>query len=141
MMKAWLAESLLRAGDPTAAALAIDDALHTVRQMEARFYEAELYGVKADVLAQNLRNERDERRAADVLRESEVALRQSFDVAAAQGAKSLQLRAAMRLARLATTAPASKAALNLLSDTYGWFSEGFTTRDLTDARMLLRSTR
>jgi hypothetical protein len=64
-------------------------------------------------------------------------LLQSFSIASAQQAKSLQLRAAIRMQKLATTAASESAAYNLLSQVYDSFSEGFDTQDLLQARMLL----
>jgi predicted ATPase len=134
MMKAWLAESLLRAGKPQAAVAAVDEGLETARQTGSRFYDAELHGVRAEALAAGGATAGDD---TDTRSQCEALLEQSFEIAADQEAKALQLRAAMRLARLSTTDDALNAARRLLAHTYTRFSEGFSTGDMSDARTLL----
>jgi predicted ATPase len=62
---------------------------------------------------------------------------QAIDVAKRQGAKLLQLRAATSLARLWQRQHKVGKALDLLAPTYGWFTEGFDTADLKEAKALL----
>jgi predicted ATPase len=64
-------------------------------------------------------------------------LQRALDVARRQQAKSLELRAAMSLARLWQQQGKRQAAYNLLAPVYGWFTEGFDTADLKDAKALL----
>ena len=61
----------------------------------------------------------------------------ALTVARAQQAKSWELRAAMSLARLLRDQGKVQQARELLAPTYGWFTEGFDTRDLKDAKVLL----
>ena len=69
--------------------------------------------------------------------ESETWLRRALDVAHSQQAKSLELRAAMSLSRLWQQQGKRTEARQLLAPIYGWFTEGFDTADLQEARALL----
>jgi predicted ATPase len=69
--------------------------------------------------------------------EAENCLRQAVAVARQQQAKSLELRAAMSLARLWQQRDQRQAAYDLLAPLYGWFTEGFDTADLQEAKVLL----
>jgi predicted ATPase len=69
--------------------------------------------------------------------EAETWLQRALDVARRQEAKSLELRAAMSLARLWQQQGRRPEAYELLAPIYGWFTEGFDTADLQDAKALL----
>ena len=69
--------------------------------------------------------------------EAEAWLRQALDVARRQQAKSLELRAATSLCRLWQQQCKRAAAYELLAPIYGWFTEGFDTADLQEAKALL----
>jgi len=69
--------------------------------------------------------------------EAEVCFQQALVVASRQQAKSLELRAAMSLARLWQRQGKQAAAHELLAPVYSWFTEGFDTPDLQDAKALL----
>jgi predicted ATPase len=69
--------------------------------------------------------------------EDEVIFREAIDIACSQDAKSLELRAATSLARLWQQQGRKEEARELLAPVYDWFTEGFDTRDLKDARALL----
>ena len=69
--------------------------------------------------------------------EAEACFQQALDVARRQEAKSLELRAAMSLARLWQQQGKHAAAYDLLAPIYGWFTEGFDTADLQEAKALL----
>jgi predicted ATPase len=64
-------------------------------------------------------------------------LQRALDVARRQEAKSLELRAAMSLSRLWQQQGKRQEAHDLLAEVYGWFTEGFDTADLQDAKALL----
>jgi len=68
---------------------------------------------------------------------AEASLRKALEVAGLQCAKGWELRAATRLARLWCDQGKRDEARNLLAPIYGWFTEGFDTRDLKDAKALL----
>jgi predicted ATPase len=69
--------------------------------------------------------------------EAEAWLQRALDVARRQQAKSLELRAAMNLARLWQQQGKHAEAYDLLAPIYGWFTEGFDTADLQEASALL----
>jgi predicted ATPase len=68
---------------------------------------------------------------------AEVSLRKALEVASLQCAKGWELRAATSLARLWCDQGKREQASNLLAPVYGWFTEGFDTRDLKEAKTLL----
>jgi predicted ATPase len=70
-------------------------------------------------------------------REAEDCFRQALDLAHQQQAKYLELRAAMSLCRLWQQQGKGAEARQLLAEIYGWFTEGFDTADLQEARALL----
>jgi predicted ATPase len=69
--------------------------------------------------------------------EAEASFRKALEVARSQGAKSFELRAAMSLARFLQRHGRTAEGRELLAQCYGWFTEGFDTPDLLDARDLL----
>ena len=69
--------------------------------------------------------------------EIETCFEQALQVARCQSAKSFELRVAMSLARLWRDQGKSQQARELLAPVYGWFTEGFDTRDLKEANSLL----
>jgi predicted ATPase len=68
---------------------------------------------------------------------AEASLRTAIDIARTQGARGWELRAAISLARLWRDQGKHRQAHDLLAPVYGWFTEGFDTPDLTDAKALL----
>ena len=70
---------------------------------------------------------------------AQAFFQQAVTAAREQGAKSLELRASMSLARLWRSQGKVSEARELLAPVYGWFTEGFDTRDLKDAKALLKS--
>jgi predicted ATPase len=123
---ALLAEALLTKGDNGGALVALGEALATMEKTGERWWEPEIYRLKAMALASG-RN----------FTESEASFAQSIRIAQQQRAKSLQLRAVMSLARLWGEQSRRAEARNLLAPVYGWFTEGFDTVDLKMARALL----
>ena len=93
-------------------------------------WESELLRIRGELL---LRQERPDEA------EAEVVLRRAIDVARFQQAKSWELRAATSLARLLASKARGEEALAVLAPVYGWFSEGFDTGDLREAKTLLES--
>jgi predicted ATPase len=69
--------------------------------------------------------------------EAEICFRQALDTARRQQAKSLELRAAMSLSRLWQQQGKREDARQMLADIYGWFTEGFDTADLQEAKALV----
>ena len=102
---------------------------HTlVEQHEERWWEAEIARLRGVVLL---------RRPETPQTEAEAWLQRALDVARRQEAKSLELRAAMSLARLWWQQGKREEARALLAEIYGWFTEGFDTADLQEAKALL----
>ena len=121
-----LAEALGAAGDKEGALSAIFNALSTAEMTGERWWEAELCRLRGELW-----------RSCSEQRDSEVWLQRSLDVSRHQEAKSLELRAAMSMARLWRDQGKRKEARELLSPVYGWFTEGFDTLDLKAAKALL----
>jgi predicted ATPase len=69
--------------------------------------------------------------------EAETCFRQAIDSARRQSAKSLELRAVMSLSRLLQKKGKTEEARRILAAIYGWFTEGFDTADLKEAKALL----
>ena len=99
-----------------------------LEQQEERYWEAEICRLRGVVLL---------RQPGTPQAEAEACFQQALDVARRQQAKSLELRAAMSLSRLWQHQGKRAAARELLAPIYGWFTEGFDTADLQDARALL----
>jgi predicted ATPase len=72
---------------------------------------------------------------------AEACYRQAIKIAQGQGAKTLELRAATSLAQLWAEQGERRKAYDLLAPVYGWFTEGFDTADLKDAKALLSELR
>jgi predicted ATPase len=69
--------------------------------------------------------------------EAESAFRRAIEIAQQQSAKSWELRATMSLARLLAKQGRRDEARAMLAEIYGWFTEGFDTADLRDAKALI----
>jgi len=125
---ALLAEAYGQAGQAEAGLRVLAEALTAVHKTGDRHHEAELYRLKGELLlTQDVPDEQ----------EAESCLRQAVDVACQQQAKSLELRAAMSLSRLWQQQGKRVEAHALLAPIYGWFTEGFDTADLQEAKALL----
>jgi len=105
-------------------------ALATVQAKDDRFLESELLRLKGECLLKI-----DPSDTA----QAQACFSQALAISQRQGAKSLQLRAAMSLARLWQQENRQSAAFKMLNEIYSWFTEGFDTADLQDARELLVS--
>jgi len=125
---ALLAEAYGRGGDAAAGLQRLAEALAVVDDTEERWWEAELYRLKGELLLQQATGSSDE---------AEACFHRALDIARRQQAKSLELRAAISLARLWQRQGKRAAAHELLAPIYGWFTEGFDTADLQEARALL----
>jgi len=125
---ALLAEACGKAGRAEEGLTAVAEALIAVHAKANRVCEAELYRLKGEL--QLLL-------ATDKAAEAETCFRQALDVAHQQQAKSLELRAAMSLSRLWQRQEKRAEAHELLAPVYGWFTEGFDTADLQEAKALL----
>ena len=128
---ALLAEAYGLAGQTEAGMGVIAEGLEAVQATGERHYEAELHRLKGE----SLRLQGDEAQA-------EASFDQAIEVARRQEARSLELRAVMSLSRLwhAQGGQGKRdEAHQMLSEVYDWFSEGFDTADLKEARALLEA--
>jgi predicted ATPase len=133
---AFLATAYEQDGQGDTGQQVLDEALALVHRTGERCYEAELYRLKGGLLLQGGQRPKAHDTAEQVAA-AEQSLRQALAVARRQQAKSLELRAAMSLGRLWQQQGKPSEARRLLADVYGWFSEGFETADLQEARALL----
>jgi predicted ATPase len=130
----WLAEAYGKNEQVEAGLAALTEALTLVSKNGERQWEAELYRVKGELLRQTAKGKRHK---ADMEAEGESCFRQAIDMARRQQAKAWELRAAMSLARLWQQQGKRAEARELLAPVYGWFTEGFDTADLQEAKALL----
>src|SRR5262249_49178699 len=107
---------------------ALAEAHTLVEQHDECWWEAEVCRLQGVLLL---------RQPGTPLAEAEACFQRALDVAHRQEAKSLELRAAMSLARLWQQQGKGAEAYELLAPIYGWFTEGFDTADLQDAKALL----
>jgi hypothetical protein len=77
--------------------------------------------------------------APDSQSEAETCFKKSIEIARCQSAKSLELRAVMSLSRLWQRQGKKDQARQMLAEIYGWFTEGFDTKDLQEAKALLEA--
>jgi predicted ATPase len=111
---------------------AIGDALALVEQTEERYYEAELYRLQGEFWLRGSRTKTCQ---------AEKSFQKALDIARQQQAKSWELRAATSLARLWQVQDKRQDAYDLLAPVYEWFTEGFDTADLIEARSLVDELR
>jgi class 3 adenylate cyclase/predicted ATPase len=123
-----LVEVSARLGHIEAGLQALAEAYTLVEQHEEGWWEAEIHRLRGVLLL---------RQSGTSQAEAEAWLQRALDVARRQEAKSLELRAAMSLSRLWQQQGKQAEAHALLAPVYGWFTEGFDTADLQEARVLL----
>jgi predicted ATPase/DNA-binding winged helix-turn-helix (wHTH) protein len=142
-----LAEASAKNGQAADGLRLLDEALDVAQRGGERYYQAELYRLKGELLLMPASG-RDASRAtasrkavaepdASAVAEAEGCFSQSIKIARQQKAKSWELRAAMSLARLHQSRGKREEALGLLAQIYGGFDEGFGTADLREAKALL----
>jgi predicted ATPase len=139
---ALLAESYAKAGRAEKGLSVLADALTLVHTTGEHCFEAELYRLTADLILQAEGEEFQpafpKRRDSDLKysKKAEASFLNAIEIAHRQGAKSLELRATICLSRLWQRHKRSEAR-RLLSEVYAWFTEGFETADLREAKLLL----
>jgi predicted ATPase len=145
---ALLAESLKAGGQIDDGLAVVAEALAMVEATGDRFYEAELHRLRGELVlmkeAGEIRLSPDEpagTRPIDSdpsgLLDPEACFRRAVEVARRQCAKSLELRAVMSLARLMRDRGEAAEGRRLLAAAFGWFTEGWDTLDLREARAFL----
>src|SRR5712691_2131743 len=114
--------------------------------MGARCYEAELYRLKGTLTLQKFQVSSSTFQVANpqpltpnphAEAEAEACFHQAFEIARRQQAKSLELQAVTSLYRLWQQQSKTEEARQMLAEIYGWFTEGFDTADLQQAKALL----
>ena len=132
---ALLAEAYGQAGQPEVGLQVLAEAGTLMAATEERWWEAERYRLQGNSCWHRQAN-RQQGQGTRV-GEAEACFRQALEVAHLQHARSLELRAAMSLSRLWPQQGKRAEAYELLAPIYGWFTEGFDTADLQEAKALL----
>jgi adenylate cyclase len=123
-----LAEAYIRTGRLEDGLSALTEALTFADEHEERVSEPETYRLKGELLLkQNNPN----------VKEAEICFERAIEIARKQSAKSWELRATTSLARLVDKQGRRDEARAMLAEIYDWFTEGFDTADLQDAKALL----
>jgi predicted ATPase len=122
------AEAYVEAGKVEEALREVREGLNFAATTRERWHEAELHRLKGELLLQQ---------PQENYSEAEACFQQAIVVAQNQQAKSWELRAATSLARLWQSQGKLTKAHDLLAPVYSWFTEGFDTADLKDAKLLL----
>jgi DNA-binding winged helix-turn-helix (wHTH) protein/tetratricopeptide (TPR) repeat protein len=126
-IRALLAETFVHVGQPEAGWAMLMAVIEEVEQSEGRFYTAEIYRLKGELLL---------RQTMTNAPQAEACLQQALALARRSQAKWWELRAAMSLARLWQHQDKRQDAYDLLAPVYAWFTEGFDTPDLQEAQVL-----
>ena len=139
---ALLADAYRKAAQKEKGLTIVTEALEAMDKSGERLMEAELYRLKGELLLMQVAEEGLKPISTET---AEICFRQALEVARRQNAKSLELRAAMSLSRLwqrqdlgpSCSGGKIAEARTLLQEIYGWFTEGFDTVDLKEAKELL----
>ena len=124
----YLAMAYAKLGQLDNAWRCVGEALTTVEKTNERFWEAEAHRIGGEIALMSPEPDADKAKAY---------FERALAIARQQQAKSWELRAAMSLARLWRDQGKAQEARELIAPVYGWFTEGFDTRDLKDAKALL----
>jgi predicted ATPase/DNA-binding winged helix-turn-helix (wHTH) protein len=135
---ALLAEVYRSTGQPQEGLRVLAEALAVVDQTSAGFYEAELYRLKGELLLAQAGSRLQAGGFRGKTEEAERCFLQAIAIAQKQQAKSLELRAVVSLSRLWQQQGKKDKAKHMLAEIYGWFTEGFDTKDLREAKALLQ---
>jgi predicted ATPase len=127
---ALLAEAHGTLGEPEEGLTLLTEALTLVDTTGQRWYEAELYRFRGELLLAQ---------SPDRHTEAETCFHHALEIARNQQAKSFELRTATSLARLWQQQDKRQEAHDLLAPVYHWFTEGFDTADLQEAKALLET--
>lgn len=125
-----LGEAYMHSGQPAEALSAANATLDVVQARDDRFLESEILRFKGECLLEI---------SASGMQEAEECFSHALAISRRQGAKSLELRTAMSMARLCLRQDKPDDVRRVLGEIYGWFTEGFDTPDLEEARRLLEA--
>jgi tetratricopeptide (TPR) repeat protein len=141
-----LAQAYVKAGESQKGLGVVAEALEIARNNAVRHYEPELYRLKGELLLQaDLHGPAAYVSPApatgntSLTQEVEACFQRAIDLAGQRGAKSLELRAVMSLSRLWQRQGKQTLARQRLAALCGWFTEGFDTSDLQEARSLVEA--
>jgi len=123
-----LAEALGKANRIDDGLDTLNEALQAIKSHGERWWEAEIHRLRGELLLSRSPSDRAE---------AEASFNRALEIARRQGAKSLELRASMSLAQLLRDTDHRDKVRAMLAQIYGWFTEGFDTADLKDAKALL----
>jgi predicted ATPase len=129
---ALLAETYGKRGQSEEGLATLAEALAMVRRTGEQWYEAELYRLTGTLTLQS-----PVPGSTSHVEEAEACFLKAIEIARRQQAKSLELRAVMSVSRLWQQQGKREEARELLAELYGWFTEGFDTKDLQEAKELL----
>jgi len=157
-----LADAYNKIGQSESALQALTEAIAAVKRTEERTFEPELYRLQGELALQQswtslgqvsnksqasrkqsrtnpgkAKASQGKSKDTDLRGEAEACFLNAIDIARRQQAKSLELRSTLSLARLWQQQGRQHAANSMLSEVYSWFSEGFDTPDLQEAKILL----
>jgi len=157
--RAVLAEAYGKVGQLEEGLALLAEALELADSRGVHCFEAELYRLKGELTLQQFQvsgskfqvqksqkskvhSRRSKKTSPQSLTpnpqaDAEACFHKAIEVARQQQAKSLELRAVMSLARLWQQQGRKAEARRMLADIYGWFTEGFDTKDLQEAKVLL----
>ncbi|MBV8772676.1 MAG: hypothetical protein JO166_10175 [Deltaproteobacteria bacterium] len=125
---AMLGQTQQEMGRIQQALVTVDDALKRVGKTAERYFEPELYRLRGELLLDS---------GDAYVADARTCFERAIDVAGKQSAKSWELRATRSLARLLEKQSRRNEAREMLAQIYNWFSEGFDTADLKNAKALL----
>ena len=123
-----LAEACMKTGRLVDGLSALTEAFAAAEKNESRLYEPEVHRLKGELLLRQ-----DDSNFA----EAQICFQRAIEITRKRSARSLELRATTSLGRLLAKQGRRDEARAMLSDIYNWFTEGFDTRDLKDAKALL----
>jgi len=124
-----LARAYQQAGRIDEGLQVLEEAWLSIEARGERWWQAEIHRLKGEQLLSLLASNADD---------AEACFEHALSIAQNQEAKSLELRAAMSLGRLWLQQSKQTEARDLLSPVYNWFTEGFDTADLVQAKALLK---
>jgi predicted ATPase len=145
-----LAEAYGKTGQAEEGLNALAEAVDFVEKTGERRHEAELYRLKGELTLQGANQKAKVKRQKSKIKtdprpltpdpqgEAEACFLKAIEIARQQQAKSLELRATVSLARLWQSQGKVREAHQMLAEVYGWFTEGFDTKDLQEAQTLLQ---
>ena len=125
----YLAKAYAELGQIDDAWRCIGEAIKTIETTKERWYEVEVYRMAGEIAL----------KSPERATKAEAYFGQALVIARAQQAKSWELRAALSMARLLSAQGEPDKATDLLAPVYGWFTEGFDTSDLKEAKALLET--